>query len=326
MAKKSREPQRLGNADYGKWFEQMFDLKTREVAAGTWPTHLDTDLDALAAAMWDVWDDYDRQNNELRETTYPAYNEASKTVMKRLQSFRELLPTLFDGDDAVLGEFGISREIPRDKEDLFTVASGCIEHWNDINVPPPPPEYLPVEAMFAEFAVEYDAFQAAYTAYIAKTRDVEEAQNLFLEKREACHHAERLIFHWYKGLHLDGDDEWWTATPWGTVSGGSGGGGEEPGSWEDAPTNFTVREGMGGVAHMEANIHKDADGVAIYQAETEMGVTTPPTQPSEPVEPQVPFPYDHPVPFNVRVWLWICHVKDGVKGAVAGPEWFEIEK
>ena len=175
MAKKTRIPQRLGHADYGKWFEQMFDFKAREVAAGTWPVHLDANLSNLHSEMWDAWDDYDRLNNELRKTTYKAYDDAATPVLKRLQSMRELLPTLFDGDEAVLGEFGISREIPRDKEDLFTVASGCIEHWNDITNPAVPPEYLPVEAMFAEFIVEYDVFQAAYTAYIAKTRDVEEA-------------------------------------------------------------------------------------------------------------------------------------------------------
>ena len=328
MAKKSREPQRFGNADYAKWFEQIIEFKGREEVAGTWPVHLDADLDVLHAEMWDAWDDYDRLDNELHKTTYPAYDEASTPVLKRLQSFRELLPTLFGGDDAVLGEFGIAREIPRDKEDLFTMASGCIEHWNDLDDAGLPPEYAPVEDMFAEFTVEYDVFQAAYTAYIAKTRDVEEAQNLFLEKREACHDAERLVFHWYKGLHLDGEDQWWTATPWGTVSGG--GGAEEPGpeppeNWDDEPTGFTVTKSpLGDSIDINCVIHTEADGINIYHAEGPFGGGAVPVRPNTPEWAGVPMPMQVDVAYNKRHWIWVCAVKDGEEGDFAGPLWVEF--
>jgi len=248
--------------------------------------HLTADLDALYAAMWDAWDDYDRLNNELHETTFKAYDGAAKPVLKRLQSLRELLPTLFGGDDAVLGEFGIAREIPRDKEDLFTVASGCIEHWNDITDPSVPYDYAPVMDMFADFAGEYDAFQAAWTAYIEKTRDVEEAQNLLLTNRALCHEAERLVFHWYKGLHLDGNDEWWTATPWGTVSGGSG---EEPGGdgelleIPDAPTGFTVELRMEPSPFMliSCDEYGEHTGFDILRAETPAEFNESPVMPDE---------------------------------------------
>ncbi len=333
MAKKTREPARLGHADYCKWFEQMIGFKEDRIADGTWPTHLNANFQALFNELWDAWDTYDRLKNELKGTTYKAYDDASKPVYDRLVSLRELIPTLFDGDDAVLGEFGMARKVPRDKEDLFTMASGCLEHWDDITDPDVPPEYAPVADMFAEFQDEYDTFQAAYTAYIAKTRDVEEAQNLLLEKRELCHHKERLIFHWFKGLHKDGEAEWWTATLWGRTGGGSGGG-EEPGpsSWEDAPTNFVLKEGVAGSALLQADVHADADGCAVFMAETELGVAEPPMRPGEPLEPLITpiepgkFSYNLNITPNRRVWFWICHVKDGAWGAIAGPEWIEIEK
>lgn len=250
MAKKTREPARLGHADYCKWFEQMIGFKEDRVADGTWPDHLDANFQVLFNNLWDAWDTYDRINNELKKTTYKAYDEASKPVYNRLVSLRELIPTLFEGDDSVLGEFGLARKVPRDKEDLFTMASGCLEHWDDLVDGGLPSEYDPVEPMFALFADEYDAFQTAYTAYIAKTRDVEEAQNLFIEKRELCHHKERLIFHWFKGLHMDGEDEWWTATLWGTVSGGGG----EPSVvypvFPEPPETFTAEDKGGGMTEV----------------------------------------------------------------------------
>ena len=100
---------------------------------------------------------------------------------------------------------------------------------------------------------------------------------------------------------------------------------EPPDSWEDEVAGFKVSESPFGLAFIQGVLHPDADGVAIFMAEGPLGVDSQPLMPPEPHEPEVPsLPYSMDVPKNVRVWIWICHVKDGVHGAIAGPEWVEI--
>jgi hypothetical protein len=93
------------------------------------------------------------------------------------------------------------------------MASICVNHWNEIIVPAVPPEYLPVEPMFLELQAEYLEFCTVRDAHIVAVREVEAAQNLKLEAREACNYAERLVFHWKRALYLNTGHQYWTAMP-----------------------------------------------------------------------------------------------------------------
>ena len=84
-----------------------------------------------------------------------------------------------------------------------------------------------------------------------------------------------------------------------------------------------MKEGPPGFAQISAVLGEGADGAAIYLAEGPEGDDAQPIMPPEPIEPQVPLSYLLPINDGVRSWIWICGVKDGVRGNVAGPVWIE---
>jgi len=223
MAGKTRYPDRLGHPDYLTFFLTIMNFKEHQIAAGTWPAHLNADLQILYDNLKDAITDYDQKRRFRIEKASPALDKATLPLYKRILSLKEALPTLFDGDETVLAEFGIAGDIPSDRDELFIVATNCVDHWNEICTPDPPAVYAPVVPFFDDLLAKFPAFNAARLAYIDALRYEEEAQDLVLATREACNHIERLIFHWYSALWLDPEDENWTHTPWGTSSGGGGG-------------------------------------------------------------------------------------------------------
>ena len=220
MSKKTREPQRLGNADYLTFYNEIVDFVAAQVIAGTYPAHLPADLADLRTAFSDSITDYNAKRVFQVDEATPAVDEATAPVYNRIRSFKQVLPTLFGGDKTVLAEFGISEPVPVDKDDLFVVAHNCEKHWLTVSDPLVNPEYIPVEPFFTAYIVEFAAFNTARAAQITATRETEDAQNLTLTTRATCNDAERLVFNWYRGLHLDPQDEWWTSSPWGASSGG----------------------------------------------------------------------------------------------------------
>jgi len=220
MSKKSRQPDRFGNADFLTFYNELVDFVAAQITAGTYPAHLPADLADIRDTFKDALADYNAKRVFQVDEATPAVDETTAPVYSRIRSFKQVLPTLFGGDKTVLAEFGISQPVPTDKDDLFIVALNCQKHWLTVSDPIAHPEYAPVEAFFVAYLLEFEAFNTARAAQITATRETEDAQNLTLTTRESCNVAERLIFNWYRGLHLDPQDEWWTSSPWGASSGG----------------------------------------------------------------------------------------------------------
>jgi len=81
-----------------------------------------------------------------------------------------------------------------------------------------------------------------FLEFIDATREKEIAETLVDATRKPCHRAERLVFKWFRGIHLDPQEKWWEDTPWGKSSGE----GEPPApEWPDWP---------GPVAGFEVNL------------------------------------------------------------------------
>jgi len=111
----------------------------------------------------------------------------------------------------------------------------------------------------------------------------------------------------------------------------SGGGGEEPGpeppeNWDEAPTGFTVTKSIGDSIDIDCVIHADADGINVYHAEGPFGDDMVQPRPESPEWANVPMPLQVDVAYNVRHWIWVCAVKDGVEGDFAGPLWIEFKE
>jgi len=234
MGIKSRDPNNLKHSDYVSWYLEFLDTRGRLIASGEWPIHLDVDFAGFYGVFKNAYADFEAKLQYLVKTATPAHNAAAKKVYLRIRSFKQLLPTLFGGDETVLTEFGINDQVPSDKDDLYIMAKNCIDHWTELCDPLMPPEYAPVEAFFTTYATEFTDFEAAHEAHIDATRDKEIAETVADTTREPCHVAERLVFHWFKGIYLDPQDPWWSDTMWGASSGGSGGGGTGT-AWDAKP-------------------------------------------------------------------------------------------
>ncbi|MCD6501673.1 hypothetical protein J7L01_03655, partial [bacterium] len=205
---------------------------------------------------------------------------------------------------------------------LLTVAENALSYWATVALEP---LFAPVVGDFTALQTLYDDCIAARDVYVATEDQREATQNSVLATREALHVIERQVFNWYRSRYPDGQDERWTNTPWG-CTGGSSGEPEEPEApenWDDPPTGFTLKEGPPGFAQISAILGEGADGAALYVAEGPEGDDAQPFMPPEPAEPQVPLAYLQPINEGVRTWIWICAVKDGVRGNVAGPVWIE---
>jgi len=323
----TRDPGSLSYDDYKYWIrKEVLKFLTDHAGDSDYPSHIVPSV----AAFETMIDAYDAAFNpyheliDLANKTNKSYTGAADDLAKKLQQIKYAIPTI-DPDPVVLAQFDLGQEIPNDRDLLLTVAVNALAHWATVSADP---KFGPIVGDFDALQVLYDDCVAKQDIYVDTEDQRQATQNSVLATREALHVTERKVFNWYRSRHPNGQDEWWTATPWGRTSGGSGsGGGEEPGSWEDAVTELVVVEGVGSAASIRGNVHPDADGVAIFLAEGPMGDDTVPVRPVDPIEPLVPsLPYDMPVAFNVRVWIWVCHVKDGAYGEMAGPVWIEIVK
>lgn len=322
----TRDPASLSYDDYKGWIRlEVLKFLVDHEGDSDFPSHIvpdigafETMIDAYDAAFDPYFTLIDQANAKNK-----LFTTAAEALADKLQQIKYALPTIAPDPD-ILADFNLASGVPEDRDLLLTVAGNALTHWADVSADP---MFGPVVGDFTALQTLYSDCIDARLVYVDREDQRQAAQNSVLATREALHVTERKVFNWYRSRHPNGQDEWWTNSPWGKTSGGSSGGGEEPGSWEDAVANLVVVEGVGSAASIRGDVSPDADGVAIFLAEGPMGDDTVPVRPVDPIEPLVPsLPYDMPVSFNVRVWIWVCHVKDGAYGEMAGPVWIEIVK
>jgi hypothetical protein len=328
MAKKNRFPQQFGWEDFLTFMRELLSWLGSQVGQ---PDH----QPSLEVGLADLVDDYEAglityaAKKNLAPQLRAVKDNAMKALREALIRVKMTLPVFFD-EPSVLGEFNLAQDIESDEDDLYIQASACLAHWDVVKALP---EYA---GMIADMTVVEDGFAdfvSKRNTYSATFQAMQAAQNDLIDLRAPIQDMERKIFDWYRSRYRNAQHEFWTETPWGTASGGSGGGGEpQPGSWEDAPTNFVLREGLPGSALLTADVHRDAEGCAVFMAETALGDPVPPMVPPAPINPLITpiepgkFSYNLNITANVRVWFWICHVKEGAWGAMTEPKWIEIVK
>jgi len=320
---KSRYPRELSDTDYDEWFTRWVAWFLAFPNTPEFANWLRSGLYALDAAFHDALVAVGLAKIAQDNAT-ELWNESVKNLRDLLVKLRISLPTLTPGDDSVLDTLNLRGEVPpRDADDLVHYAELVDEAWQPLSGDPAYAPFADRLNLIAPSLTDINdkrvVMGQAILAY-STACDVKTAA------REECNTRERAVFNFFRGE--DKPPEFWTSSPYGLPGGGEGGG-EEPGpeSWEDEVANLVVVEGVGHAASIRGDVHPDADGVAIFLAEGPMGDGTVPVRPVDPIEPKVPsLPFDMPVAFNVRVWLWVCHVKDGAWGAITGPVWIEVIK
>jgi hypothetical protein len=213
---KTRNPQWLYHSDYLTFGQGVKGWCASQVGEPDYPAHLVPDFEAKFDAFadaWAMWDDLNQEQGGKND----VYSNASKAIAKHLQLLKDVFPTTID-DPPVLAEFGLDRPVPRDRDDIYTMAKTCVDQWIEVIGGGVPPEYEPLAPDFDVLLSLFSAFETAKDEYLTTFNAAQQAQNDVLTTREACHEAERKIFNWYRARHKDANDEWWTGTWWGTAS------------------------------------------------------------------------------------------------------------
>jgi len=316
---KSRYPRELSDTDYDEWFTRWvawFLAFPNTVEFANW---LRAGVYALDAAFHDALVAVGLAKIAQDNAT-KMWTESVKNLRDLLVKLRISLPTLTPGDDSVLDTLNLRGEVPpRDADDLVHYAELVDEAWQPLSGDPAYAPFADRLNLIAPSLTDINdkrvVMGQAILAY-STACDVKTAA------REECNTRERAVFNFFRGE--DKPPEFWTSSHYGLPGGTSDP--EDPPApekWDDPLTGLTAEEGPPGVANISANVHEDADGIRIYVAEGPQGVSAHPIKPSVPVEPQVPQPYFLPISAGVRSWIWVCAVKDGVEGPIAGPVWVE---
>jgi len=287
------------------WAQSCYTRFTDAVTAATVEDGESQDARIILRDKFDVALDY--------------YQKAKEILQAKLD--------LYPPDNHLLASYGIKISTPRTYQALKEAADAMIFTHDKLDAAGD--ERVIAQAIIDQLTIYRDEFNEALEAAGIEDRETDDAYAL--QHKYFDEDTERLRLIYKIACLIWGDDdpklkdlgfvpssEIWTP------------GDPEPGapeSWEDEVANLLVVEGVGNAASIRGDVNPDADGVAIFLAEGPMGDDTVPVRPVDPIEPQVPsLPFDMSVAFNVRVWLWVCHVKDGSWGAITGPVWIEIVK
>jgi len=323
----TRDPDSLSYDDYKYWIrKEVLKFCVDHEGDSDFPSHIVPDIGDFETMI----DAYDAAFNpyhtliDLANKKNKSFSDAAKAMTVKLQQIKYAIPTI-DPDPVVLAEFDLGKEIPNDRDLLMTVAENALSHWGDVSGEP---KFGPIVGDFDALQTLYDDCVAKQDAYVDTEDQRQATQNAVLATREALHVVERQVFNWYRSRHPNGQDEFWTNSPWGRTSGGgTQPGPEPPENWDEAPTGFTVTKSIGNSIEIFCVIHPDADGVNIYHAEGPFGVDMVPARPGSPAwEAIEALPLMVDVAYAVRHWIWVCAVKDGVEGDFAGPLWIEFKE
>jgi len=282
----TRDPGSLSYDDYKYWIrKEVLKFLTDHAGDSDYPSHIVPSV----AAFETMIDAYDAAFNpyheliDLANKTNKSYTGAADDLAKKLQQIKYAIPTI-DPDPVVLAQFDLGQEIPNDRDLLLTVAVNALAHWATVSADP---KFGPIVGDFDALQVLYDDCVAKQDIYVDTEDQRQATQNSVLATREALHVTERKVFNWYRSRHPNGQDEWWTATPWGRTSGGSGGGGEEPGGEvpeiPDKPEGVYANFMTEPVIAMLVGCGKYGEhtGFDVVRAITPAGVTETPTRPEE---------------------------------------------
>jgi hypothetical protein len=237
MSEHTRKPELLGYDAFLRWSQvQLLPWLTEHLADADFPTHIVGDLTDLTAKI----DDYEVKLGpyltliDLAKARNDLYGTAFKSVYAKLKQIKIALPTVANEPD-VLALFNLVK-LPKTLDALYITAKNALAYWATVAALP---KYAPMIPDFTTLTALFADFETARENFYSTDSDRETAQNEVLAAREAIHVIERGAFNWYRSRHIDGQDEFWTDTPWGCTSGG-----EEEGETGEpfpaAPQNFAV--------------------------------------------------------------------------------------
>ena len=168
MPEKTRRPAtELSHADYLGWIKNVRKWLDKRAGEPDYPSHLAAGFAALVDeyAIWvGKWASL-RSSAKGKNTTLA---DAYKKLRDQIILIKKVLPTVAE-NPPVLGQFGISGRIPRDRDDIYIMARSCLNSWAELCDPVVPPEFMPMQPEFAALQTKFSDFVGARSDYNTTT-------------------------------------------------------------------------------------------------------------------------------------------------------------
>jgi hypothetical protein len=270
----SRTPEWLPDSDYGEFTLSTEEFLGDDRSLPNRPTQWVAGQIAAGLAFRNA---LDAMNFALatRKGASDTIENTIKAMKQKLSWMRNILPTLIE--PGVMKLFGFDEKIPTLYAEIKDYADVADAYWQTVKLLP---LYAPVAAGCNDLAPLLAIYDSARAIQVTSDGEYNQRQNEKVSAREAHHIIERKIFNWYAANYPDGQDQYWTQTPWGmayTVVVPGGGGGVDT-TWGGKVEGLTVELDPIGNIFVSCKKMQDAVSYNILRAVIKIG-TTPPLAP-----------------------------------------------
>ena len=205
----TRYPYSLNDHDYGEFTDELEQFLSDDRSEPNRPDQWVADQQATGSTYRTKLDEMNLALAEQKTTT-SAIKIIVKRMDEKLRWMRNILPTL--GDESILLPFGMDKEVPKTYAEMKDYADTANSHWQTVKGDA---LFAPVKTLCDELDSIITDFETNRAAQETAAGEYEQRNNEKDNAREAHHIIERKIFDWYASFHPDGQDDWWTMTPWG---------------------------------------------------------------------------------------------------------------
>jgi hypothetical protein len=236
-------------------------------------------------------------------------------MKQKLSWMRNILPTLIE--PGVMKLFGFDEKIPTLYAEIKDYADTADAYWQTVKLEP---LYAPVAAGCNDLAPLLAIYDSARAIQVTSDGEYNQRQNEKVSAREAHHIIERKIFNWYAANYPDGQDQYWTQTPWGMAyTPAQPGEGEPVGTFPAKPSNMKAvkaSEPLTGIM-VSCDLLNGAATYNIYREKAAVGAP----RPSRPTSPWMsgitdPAGLDGDVTVGFNFYYWMCGVNsENAEGA-----------
>ena len=310
----SRTPEWLPDSDYGEFTLSTEEFLGDDRSLPNRPTQWVADQAVAGLAFRNA---LDAMNFALatRKGASDTIENTIKAMKQKLSWMRNILPTLIE--PGIMKLFGFDEKIPTLYAEIKDYADTADAYWQTVKLEP---LYAPVSAGCNDLAPLLAIYDSARAIQVTSDGEYNQRQNEKVSAREAHHIIERKIFNWYAANYPDGQDQYWTQTPWGmayTVA--QPGEGEPVGAFPDKVSNMKVEKAN--PPQSGAIVSCDPLAGVIGYNVCKAKVPTGATRPTRPVEKWVfiaePPVIDTAVEIGFDYYYWMC----GVNSENAEGEW-----
>ena len=209
----ARVPHNIGDSNYGEWTLEIEQFLSDDRSMPHRPAQWVAEQAAKGLVFRIA---LDGMNSALatRKSASDTIKSTVKSLKQKLSWMRQILPTLKDA--SILLPFGLDRDIPDKYAEVKDYGDTANTYWLTVRAQP---FYAPVLAGCDELANLLATYDFARATQIAADGEYGQRQNEKDTARAAHNDCERRIFNWYVSYYPDGQDDYWTNTPWGKATG-----------------------------------------------------------------------------------------------------------